>query len=673
MAVPPEVLDRIKKLREEINYHNYRYYVLDSPVISDEEYDALMHELRELEEKYPETVTPDSPTQRVGAPPSDKFRTVPHHVPMLSLDDAFSPEEIREFDVRVKKFLNIDHDIEYTVEPKMDGLAVELVYEKGLFVLGSTRGDGFNGEDVTNNLRTIPSIPLRLLSRHEPVPDLLEARGEVYMEKDAFRRLNEERQRQGLPTFANPRNAAAGSLRQLDPKVTASRPLNIFCYGIGRVEGRGFKTQWEVLNTLKQWGLRVNPLIKKVTGIEKAIKYHEHLAKIRPELNYEIDGMVIKVNDLELQDRLGTKARSPRWAIAYKFEAAQSVTRIVDIILSVGRTGAVTPVAIMEPVKVGGVTIRRATLHNEDEIRRKDIRIGDWVIVRRAGDVIPEVVKPLKERRTGKEKPFVMPKFCPVCGSPLVKKPGEAIYRCPNPDCFPRLAKKIAHFVSKPAMDIEGLGPKVVEQLITSGIIRDIPDLYYIKKEDLLSLEGFAEKSAQNLLDAIRRSKHVSLPRFLFALGIRHVGEVTAQLLAKHFKRLENIMEASFEELQSIQGIGPEVATSIYEWFKDEKNKELINKLLEAGITVEPIEEESRLPLEGQSFVFTGSLKSMKRADAKRLVISLGGQVQSSVGRNTSFVVVGENPGSKLEKAQKLGVKAIDEQQFLKMVGIENE
>ncbi len=673
MAVPQAVLERIKKLREEINYHNYRYYVLDAPVISDEEYDALMHELRELEEKYPETITPDSPTQRVGAPPSDKFRTVPHHIPMLSLDDAFSPEEIREFDTRVKKFLNIDHDIEYTVEPKMDGLAVELVYEKGLFVLGSTRGDGFNGEDVTNNLRTIPSIPLRLLSRHEPVPDLLEARGEVYMEKDAFKRLNEERQKQGLPTFANPRNAAAGSLRQLDPKVTASRPLNIFCYGIGRVEGRSFKTQWEVLNTLKEWGLRVNPLIKKVTGIEKAINYHDYLAKIRPELNYEIDGMVIKVNDLELQDRLGTKARSPRWAIAYKFEAAQSVTRIVDIILSVGRTGAVTPVAIMEPVKVGGVTIRRATLHNEDEIRRKDIRIGDWVIVRRAGDVIPEVVKPLKERRTGKEKPFVMPKFCPVCGSPLVKKPGEAIYRCPNPDCFPRLAKKIAHFVSKPAMDIEGLGPKVVEQLITSGIIRDIPDLYYIKKEDLLSLEGFAEKSAQNLLDAIEQSKRVSLPRFLYALGIRHVGEVTAQLLAKHFKRLDKIMEASIEELQAIQGIGPEVAMSIYEWFKDEKNRELIKKLLEAGVTIEPMEEETKLPLEGLSFVFTGSLKSMKRADAKRLVISRGGQVQSSVGRNTSFVVVGENPGSKLEKAQKLGVKTIDEKQFLKMVGIKNE
>ncbi len=670
MPVPPDVLERIKKLREEINYHNYRYYVLDSPVISDEEYDALMQELKELEEKYPETITPDSPTQRVGAPPSDKFRTVPHHVPMLSLDDAFTPEEIREFDSRIKRFLNIDHDIEYTLEPKMDGLAVELVYENGVFVLGSTRGDGYNGEDVTNNLRTIPSIPLRLLSLDVPVPSLLEVRGEVYMEKDAFERLNQERREKGLPTFANPRNAAAGSLRQLDPKVTASRPLNIFCYGIGRVEGYSFKTQWEILQTLKKWGLRVNPLIKKVTGIEKAISYHEHLAKIRPELNYEIDGMVIKVNDLELQDRLGTKAKSPRWAIAYKFEAPQNITRIKDIILSVGRTGAVTPVAIMEPVKVGGVTISRATLHNEEEIKRKDIRIGDWVIVRRAGDVIPEVVKPLKERRTGKEKPFVMPKYCPVCGSALVKKPGEAIYRCPNPDCFPRLAKRIAHFVSKPAMDIEGLGPKVVEQLITAGIIRDIPDLYHIKKEDLLSLEGFAEKSAQNLLDAIEKSKHTTLPRFLFALGIRHVGEVTAQLLAKHFKTLDAVMKASVQELEAIQGIGPEVANSIYQWFRDEKNKELIKKLLEAGITIEPVEtEEKTLPLEGKSFVFTGSLKSMKRAEAKKLVVSLGGQVQSTVGKHTDFVVVGENPGSKLQKAKQLGIKTITEEEFLEMVG----
>ena len=668
MNVPEEVLERIQKLRDEINYHNYRYYVLDSPVISDEDYDALVNELKALEEKYPETITPDSPTQRVGAPPSEKFRTVPHHVPMLSLDDAFSPEEVREFDARIKKFLDSEEDIEYTLEPKMDGLAVELVYEKGIFTLGSTRGDGFNGEDVTNNLRTIPSIPLKLLSRNEPVPELLEARGEVYMEKRAFEKLNQQRNKQGLPPFANPRNAAAGSLRQLDPKVTASRPLQIFLYGVGRITGRSFNTQWELLHTFKNWGLRVNPLIKKVTGIEKAISYHQRLAELRPSLDYEIDGMVIKVNDLSLQEKLGAKAKSPRWALAYKFEAAQSITRIKDIILSVGRTGAVTPVAVMEPVKVGGVTVSRATLHNEDEIRRRDIRIGDWVIVRRAGDVIPEVVRPLKERRTGREKPFVMPQYCPVCGSRLVRKEGEAIWRCPNPDCFPRLAKRIAHFVSKGAMDIEGLGPKVVEQLITAGIIRDIPDLYSIKKEDLLSLEGFAEKSAENLLAALENSKHTTLARFLFAIGIRHVGEVTAQVLAEHFKSLDRLMNASRQDLEAIEGIGPEVAASIAQWFSDEKNRTLIKRLMEAGIVIEGQKEEE-LPLKGKSFVFTGSLSRFKREEAKKLVTALGGQVQSTVGKRTDFVVVGENPGSKLEKARKLGVKTITEEEFLELTG----
>ncbi len=668
MTVPKEVLDRIQKLRDEINYHNYRYYVLDSPVISDEDYDALVHELKELEEKYPETITPDSPTQRIGAPPSEKFRTVPHHVPMLSLDDAFTPAEVEEFDQRIKRFLGTSEEIEYTLEPKMDGLAVELVYENGMFTLGSTRGDGFNGEDVTPNLRTIPAIPLRLLSRHEPIPELLEVRGEVYMEKTAFARLNEERSRQGLPLFANPRNAAAGSLRQLDPAVTARRPLQIFLYGAGRVSGHRFKTQWEMLQTFKKWGLRVNPLTKKDKGIKKAIRYHQKLTEMRPRLDYEIDGMVIKVNDLALQERLGAKAKSPRWAIAFKFEAAQGITRIKDIILSVGRTGAITPVAVMEPVKVGGVTVSRATLHNEDEIRRKDIRIGDWVIIRRAGDVIPEVVRPLEERRTGRERPFVMPEYCPVCGSRLVRKPGEAIYRCPNPDCFPRLAKRIAHFVSKAAMDIEGLGPRVVEQLITAGIIRDVPDLYSIKKSDLLSLEGFAEKSAENLLQAIENSKHTTLSRFLFALGIRHVGEVTAQLLSRRFKTLDRLMNARREDLEAIEGIGPEVAGSIVKWFSEEKNRNLIKRLLDAGIVIEGQDERpGQLPLQGKSFVFTGSLSSLKRKEAKELVKSLGGQVQSTVGKKTDFLVVGERPGSKLAKAEKLGVKTITEQEFLEM------
>ena len=670
MAVPPEVWERIKKLREEINYHNYLYYVLDQPVISDEEYDALMHELKELEEKYPETITPDSPTQRVGAPPSEKFATVEHTIPMLSIDDAFSDAEVREFDQRIKRFLGmeLDRDVEYSVEPKMDGLAVELVYENGLFVLGSTRGDGYRGEDVTANLRTIRSIPLRLIERKVKAPARLEARGEVFMNKDDFEKLNEERKKSGEPPFANPRNAAAGSLRQLDPNVTASRPLDIFFYGIGVVEGHIFSTQWEILHTLKAWGLKVNPKIEKVKNIDGAIRYHQRMANIRPQLPYEIDGVVIKVNSLELQERLGTKARSPRWALAYKFEAAQAITRIVDIVLSVGRTGAVTPVAVMEPVRVGGVTVSRATLHNEDEIRKKDIRIGDWVIVRRAGDVIPEVVKPLKERRKGTEKKFVMPKTCPVCGSRLVRKPGEAVWRCPNPDCFPRLVRQITHFASKNAMDIDGLGEKVAEQLVSAGLVRNIADIYDLRLSDLLSLERFAEKSAQNLLDAIEASKKTTLSRFIYALGIRHVGEVTAQLLANHFRSVEKLAKATEKDLEAIEGIGPEVATSIVSWFRDKKNMELLRRLLNAGIEFTDLKEEKKeRPLEGKTFLFTGALSSMTRSEAGDRVKSLGGKVASAVSRKVDYVVVGENPGSKYQKAKELGLKIIDENEFLKL------
>ncbi len=670
MAVPPEVLDRIKRLREEINYHNYLYYVLDQPEISDEEYDALMHELKELEEKYPETVTPDSPTQRVGAPPSEKFATVEHSVPMLSIDDAFTDAEVRDFDRRIKRLLGMDSDadMEYSVEPKMDGLAVELVYENGVFMLGSTRGDGYRGEDVTANLRTIRSIPLRLIERKVKAPARLEARGEVFMNKDDFARLNEMRERNGEPPFANPRNAAAGSLRQLDPNVTASRPLDVFFYGIGLVEGHSFSTQWEILHTLKAWGLKVNPKIEKVKNIEGAIRYHRRMAQIRPQLPYEIDGIVIKVNSLEFQERLGTKARSPRWVLAYKFEAAQAITRILDIVLSVGRTGAVTPVAVMEPVRVGGVTVSRATLHNEDEIRKKDIRIGDWVIVRRAGDVIPEVVKPLKERRNGTEKRFVMPATCPVCGSRLVKKPGEAVWRCPNPDCFPRLVRQITHFASKNAMDIDGLGEKVAEQLVSAGLVRNIADIYDLKLSDLLSLERFAEKSAQNLLDAIEASKKTTLPRFIYALGIRHVGEVTAQLLASHFRSIEKLAKASEEQLEQIEGIGPEVASSIVAWFKDQKNRELLSRLLGSGIQFTDLKAEKERPLEGKTFLFTGALSSMTRAEAGDKVKALGGRVATAVGRRVDYVVAGENPGSKYRKAQELGLNIIGEKEFLKLI-----
>ncbi len=673
--IPPEVIERVKKLREEIEYHNYRYYVLDSPVISDAEYDALMRELKELEAKYPELITPDSPTQRVGYPPAKEFRQVEHAEPMLSLDDAFSEEEVREFDKRVKRLLGLPEDakIEYTVEPKMDGLAVELVYENGVFTVGSTRGDGYVGEDVTNNLKTIKSIPLRLRPLTDdapPVPKRLDARGEVYMEKEKFKQLNEERLRRGEPPFANPRNAAAGSLRQLDPNVTAQRPLDIFFYGVGKVEGYEFKTQWEILTTLPKWGLKTNPHCRLVKGIEEAISYHHEMEKKREELPYEIDGIVIKVNDLSLWEKLGTKARSPRYALAYKFEPTQVTTQVLDIVLQVGRTGAVTPVAVLKPVKVGGVIVSRATLHNEDEIRRKDIRIGDWVLVQRAGDVIPEVVMSIKERRTGKEKPFVMPKTCPVCGSPLVRKPGEAVWRCPNKNCYAQLVRHLQHFASRNAMDIEGLGEQVAKALVDAGLVRDVGDLYYLTVEDLLQLPGFALKKAKNLYEAIQRSKKTTLARFLYALGIRHVGEVVAQILAEHFKSLDKLMNASMADLMAIPGIGPEVARSVVEFFRNERNRKTIEKLLKAGIEFEDVKEEAKeKPLKGLTFVFTGALKSMTRDEAKKKVMALGGRVASDVSRNVDYVVVGEKPGSKFQRAQRLGLKIINEDEFLKMIG----
>lgn len=667
MSISSDAASRMEALREEINYHNYRYYVLDSPVISDADYDALMRELKELERIHPELVTPDSPTQRVGVPPSEKFAPVAHTVPMLSLDDAFSPQEVREFDTRARKSLGETGELEYTLEPKMDGLAVELVYEKGVLITGSTRGDGTTGEDVTHNLKTIKAIPLRLLSRHIQVPERLDVRGEVFINKADFDHLNSERIRQGLPPFANPRNAAAGSLRQLDPAVTASRPLDIFFYGVGLVDGYTFSTQWEVLKVLRQWGLKVNPLVRRRRGVEAAIAYHGEIARKREALPYEIDGVVIKVDSLEYQQRLGVKARSPRWAVAFKFEAAQAVTRIIDIQLSVGRTGAVTPVALMEPVKVGGVVVRRATLHNEDEIKRKDIRIGDWVIIRRAGDVIPEVVRPLAERRSGSEREFVMARHCPVCGGVLKRADGEAVWRCPNPDCFPRLVKQVVHFASKGAMDIDGLGPKVVEQLVTAGLVRNPADLYALTMSDLLSLERFAVKSAENLLASIEGSRHRSLGRFVYALGIRHVGEVTAHNLAARFGSLEALAKASAEELDTVEGVGHEVAGSIREWFDSRKNQEMLERLTELGVSPVP-DEKGVASLEGRNFVFTGSLTGMTRQKAKELVIEAGGRVRSTVGRQTDFVVAGKNPGSKIEKAQALGIMVIDEDEFLRLV-----
>ena len=660
-----EARRRIEELRELIRYHNYRYYVLDSPEISDAEYDRLFRELQELEEKFPEFVTPDSPTQRVGAQPAEEFGTVPHTIPMLSLDNAMDEEEVREFDERVKRFLGTDEDIEYVAEPKLDGLGVELVYERGRLVVGSTRGDGFVGEDVTQNLRTIRAVPLVLLG--DP-PERLEVRGEVIMHIEDFRELNRRRAEEGEPPFANPRNAAAGSVRQLDPRITASRPLDIFFYGVGQVVGREFSTHWEVLQALRSWGLRTNPLNRLCRNVDEAVDYYRELLKIREELPYEADGVVIKVNRLDLQRRLGEKARSPRWAIAYKFPPRQATTVIKDIVVQVGRTGVLTPVAIMEPVHVGGVEVKRATLHNQDEIDKKDVRIGDTVIVQRAGDVIPEVVAVVKERRTGKERPFRMPERCPVCGAKVVRLPDEAAHRCTNSACPAQVKERIRYFASKNAMDIDGLGVKLVSQLVEKGLVKDVGDLYSLTKEQLASLDRMAEKSADNLLRALEDSKGKDPARVLCALGIKHVGEHVARVLIDHFRSIDGLASASAEELESVPGIGPEVAGSVADFFSHEENRKILEKLRRAGLRFE-VEGEVEKPLSGKKFVFTGALSSMARSEAEELVRSLGGEASGSVSGRTDYVVVGENPGSKLERARRLGVRTITEQEFLKMVG----
>lgn len=661
---------RIEELRELINYHNYRYYVLDSPEISDEEYDRLFRELEELEKKYPHLITPDSPTQRVGAPPLEEFSTVVHNVPMLSLGNAFTEEEVVEFDRRVKRFLKSEGEITYVAEPKLDGVAVELVYLDGVFTVGATRGDGITGEDVTQNLKTIKSIPLKLISRNLKIPSRLEVRGEVYISVKAFQELNRQKEEKGEQKFANPRNAAAGSLRQLDSSITAQRPLDIFCYGVGLVEGYSFVSQWELLNTLPQWGFKVNSHIQLCKNIKEVIDYYHSIEKIRETLDYEIDGVVIKVNDFSLQEKLGAISRSPRWALAYKFSPRQATTKIIQIIPQVGRTGAITPVAVMEPVSISGVTVSRATLHNQDEIDKKDIRVGDTVIVQRAGDVIPEVVAVLKERRTGKEMPFKIPANCPVCGSKVVRLPGEAVHRCINISCSAQLKKTIQHFASKRAMDIEGLGDKLIDKLVDVGLIKNVADLYTLKKEDLIPLERMGEKLASNIIRAIEQSKKKELAHFIYALGIRQVGEHLASILAKHYPRIEDLMEAREEDLMQLKEIGPEVARSIVSFFSQKSNRELIQKLKNAGIKLIPPKEIAEGKLQGKIFVFTGALSRFTREEAKNLVESLGGQVASSVSKKTDYVVVGSEPGSKYEKAKVLGVTIISEKEFEELVRV---
>ena len=664
-----QALKRIGELRDLIEYHNRRYYQLDDPEISDAEYDRLMRELAELEAQHPDIDRSASPTQRVGAAPLEKFRPVTHLTPMLSLGNAFSEQEMIEFHERLRRLLGDRTDLDFVAEPKIDGVAVNLVYETGRLAVGSTRGDGMTGEDVTQNLRTIRTLPLQMT----PVPGRrfparIEIRGEVYLEKEAFRRLNERRLSQGENAFANPRNAAAGSLRQLDPRITARRPLGIFCYGTGLVEGESFRSHWDILQALREWGFPTNPNVRLARTIEDCIAYRRHIETIRDRLPYEIDGIVVKVNSLSLQDQLGMVSRSPRWAVAVKFAPTQAATVIEDIILGIGRTGVLTPVAVMKPVQVGGVTVTHATLHNEDEILKKGVHVGDTVIVQRAGDVIPEVVKVIESKRTGREKPFRMPERCPFCDSPVVRPEGEVAYRCVNPDCGAQLRERIKHFVSRNGMDIEGIGDKIVSRLLEAGIIRDAADLYRITKEQLLELERFADKSAENLIAAIAGSKRPPLERFLFALGIRHVGEYVAKILAKTFGSVPAIEAASQEELTAVEGIGPTIAESIYRFFRDPHQVRLVRKLEEAGVKPMARKRPAAGALRGKTFVFTGGLKGLTREKAKEMVESLGGAAASSVSKKTDYVVAGEDPGSKYDKAKALGVTILDEEAFLRLI-----
>ncbi len=660
--------EKIKLIREELHYHNYRYYVLNDPVISDAEYDKLMRELIKLEEDYPDLITADSPTQRVGAKPLEEFNKVKHPTPMISLGDAFDEGELRDFYSRIKRMLKTNDDIELCAEPKIDGLSSSLIYENGIFVRGATRGDGIEGEEITQNLKTIKTVPLRLLeSKDYPIPKLVEARGEVYMNKKDFKALNMQREQNNEPLFANPRNAAAGSVRQLDSKITAERKLNMYFWGIGAIEGIELNSQYEILSALKAWGFRVNPLIRLCRNIKEVNDYYNEILSRRNDLEYEIDGIVVKVNLIKLQNELGFTTRAPRWAIAYKFPASQGSTKIIDINVQVGRTGVLTPVAILEPINVGGVTVSRATLHNMDEIERKDIRIGDYVIVERAGDVIPAVVKPVVEKRNGKETKFVMPDNCPECDSKIIKD--GAIHRCTNISCPAQIKESILHFVSRSGMNIDGLGEKIVEQLLKNNLIKNIADIYHIRREQLIDLERFADKSASNIINAIEKSKDTTLEKFIYALGIRQVGQHMAKVIANHFGSLRKIMNVSEDELLQIKEIGPETAKSIVSFFNEERNRKLIEELIKAGVKIEEkkYKEESD-KFEGMIFVFTGALKSMTRERAKEIVERYGGKTSSSVSKNTTYIVAGEEAGSKLDKAKALGVKIINEEDFLNMI-----
>ena len=657
---------RIERVRELIRHHDHRYYALDNPEVSDAEYDGLMRELRRLEEERPDLVTLDSPSQRVSGQPASGFQAVAHPVPLLSLGNVFGDEELEAWDHRVRNMIP-GEEFDYVCELKYDGLAVALTYENGVLVRGATRGDGVEGEDVTSNLRTVKSIPLRVFG--ENVPPRFEVRGEVLFPRDKFAELNREREARGEPTYANPRNTAAGSIRQLDPSMTASRPLDMFVYSLGWADGEAPNNQMETLDWLASLGFKVNPHNRHVSTLSEAGAYYKEWLEGHEALNYGTDGIVIKVNQFRVQGLLGQVGREPRWAIAYKYPAEQAVTRLNGIEVNVGRTGALNPFAILEPVQVSGVTVRMATLHNEDYIREKDIRIGDLVIVQRAGEVIPQVVGPVVDARTGAEREFRMPDTCPVCGGPVVRVPGEAAHRCTNTACPAQSYELIKHFVSRSAMDIEGLGEALVKQVLDAGLIEDSADLYGLTQEKLVSLERMGTKSAENVLAALEASKRRPLERVIFALGIRHVGEETARILAEHFGDIDRLAGASQEELQEVYTIGPVVAESVYQWFRTGTNTNLVARLRRAGLSMQPRRRRAEnLPWSGQEFVITGRLGSISRSQAEAVVRELGGKASGSVTRRTTFLVAGEDAGSKLERARKLETSVIDEETFLRMV-----
>jgi DNA ligase (NAD+) len=653
---------RVIRLRREIEYHEKKYYVDNDPQISDAEFDRLMAELKNLESRYPDLITPESPTQRVGEKPVEGFSTVSHGLPMLSMDNCYSVEELQEFEARLHRLLP-SADIRYVTELKIDGLGIALRYQEGKYVQAVTRGDSQRGDDVTANVKTIKSLPLTI-----PETRPVEARGEIYLPFASFNKINQEREDNGESLFANPRNAAAGSIRLLDPSLVAGRELGIFLYTL-YVQDKEPPTQWETLTGLRALGFKTNPHSRRCRTLQEVIAYWEEWKDKRDSIDYDCDGVVIKVDDLDQRLKLGITAKTPRWAISFKFPARQATTRVQDIIVQVGRTGALTPVAVLEPVKLSGTTISRSTLHNEEELKRKDVRVGDFVLIERSGDVIPRVVAVMKERRTGREKKFRFPTKCPICHSQTFKPEGEVISRCSNPSCPARLRESILHFASRRAMDIEGLGEALVDQLLDKGLVRQIPDLYRLRQDDLVKLERMGAKSARNLLDQVERSKQRDVSALIFALGIRHVGERTALDLAEHFGNLTTLSRASNDELVRIPEVGPKVAESIVFFFQQPENKELLRALRETGLNFSGLKRsKAEGPLRGKVFVFTGGLASFAREEAGRLVEQLGGMVQSDVTKKTTHVVVGEVPGSKLAKAQKLGLVILSETEFLKLI-----